>query len=112
QARAEVYGPTTSEGYALVSQNVDLQIRHQDELDSFFQKRLVDVRNAMRELEWFGPEKVMTKGDYRFTFDVATVGAGSNVVGIKYQILDSKEIEVAAVVDDLTKTPAEIAASL
>lgn len=112
RARVEVYGPTSAEGYAIVSADEDLQIRHQDELDSFFQQRLVAVRNAMRDLGWFGPEKVMTKGGYRFTFDVASVGAGANVVGLKYQILDAKEVEVTGLVDDLTKTPEQIAAEL
>lgn len=112
RARVEAYGVTSPEGYSIVSTDEDLQVEYQDQLDSFFQGRIVAVRNAMRELDWFGPEKVMTKGDYRFTFDVASVGAGANVVGVKYQILDAKEVEVMGLVDDLRMKPEEIADSL
>lgn len=105
-------GILSPEGYAIAQKIPSILALHQDKLDSFFQERIIAVRNSMRELDWFGTDAVMTKGDYRFTFAVATVGAGSNVVGVKYQIMDPKDVEVIGIVDDLTKSPAEIAAAL
>ena len=48
--RVAVQGPTTAAGYAALSAS-DKEA-NQDQLDSFFKKRIVDVRNALRALGW------------------------------------------------------------
>jgi hypothetical protein len=109
---APALDPTSPEGYAKVMADQKLQLAYQDQLDSFFQQRIVAVRNALRDLDWFGTAMVFTKGDFRFTYDVASVGAGANVVGLRYEVLNSKDVNVLSLQDDLTKTPAELAAQI
>ena len=108
----EVIDPTSPEGYAKIMADEALQLENQDGLDSFFGGRIVDVRNALRELGWFGDEQTFTKGGFRFSYDVAAVGAGKNVVGLKYEVYDGDNAVVFSQQDDLTKTPEQISGEI
>lgn len=94
----------TPEVYATISASDELKLRYQDFYDSFFQKRMIDVRNALRQLGWTeqGQDTELSKkGTYaQFSFD--KVGAGANVVGFS----------VNEIQDGLTQTPQELAAAL
>lgn len=70
---------------------VDTQMSLQDMLDATLQTRLIQVRNALRDLGWDGARgetlsKQMgsSKCSISNTFDV--IGAGANLVGIHYDI--------------------------
>lgn len=91
---------TTPEGYARISKSQALKEDFQDVLDSFFQQRIIDVRNALRELGWEGEQfGDLTKAGFTAIFDFEQVGGGANIVGYS----------VNGIRDDLTQTPQEIA---
>lgn len=102
--------PTTPEGYAKILADKSLQEKYQDGLDSLFQSRIVGVRNALRAIAgWdYGLQPLHSnediykngaiKADFKFTY----AGAGRNVVGYS----------VNGIVDDLTKTPEQLAAEI
>lgn len=79
--------PLSPENYAKVLRDEALQLEYQDELDSYFQGRLIDVRNALRGMGWDG-EKFgeLTKNGAKLEVQTQRVGAGSNVVGIQYLV--------------------------
>lgn len=106
------FDPAVPENYAKILTDNELQLKYQDRLDALFQERLVAVRNALREVDWFGTEATLGKGSYVFSFDVASVGVGKNVVGLKYEVKDSKDVVIYSTQDDLTKTPEQIAAEI
>ncbi|WP_186083661.1 hypothetical protein [Burkholderia gladioli] len=108
--------PTTPELYAQIMADPALQVQWQDQLDAFFQGRIVAVRNALRELGWDGP----TGSDLAKTVDGTTyvaqmkfqhVGAGRNVVGYYTKIMDGSDIQ-AEVGDSLTLSPEGVAANI
>src|SRR5258706_1472724 len=97
--------PTTPEGYAQVMADEALQLKWQDRLDAFFQGRIVEVRNALRDLGWEGrsPEDArLYKGESEVQPTLTTVGAGANVVAYAMN----------GITDDLTKTPQQFAAEI
>lgn len=97
------FDPTSPEGYAKILTDPELQLNYQDVLDSFFQERIVAVRNALRELDWDGEKfKDLSKNGVVAKFTFNQVGAGANLVGY----------EVNGIVDDLTKTPEQIATEI
>ena len=108
--------PVSPEGYALVMADPALQIQWQDELDSFFQGRIVDVRNALRDVGWEGKPRAVSlqKDEMAVTFKPMQVGAGANVVGGVWKLLrgDSQWYAIDEVADDLTKTPDGVAADI
>ncbi|SEN75430.1 hypothetical protein, partial [Nitrosomonas marina] len=120
-----VIDPKTPEGYAKIMADESLQLQYQDVLDSFFQERIVAVRNALRDLGWNGEKnatvlsKAVGETFYQFAFDYKQVGAGSNVVGITavvksvtgYGDISTVNPE-SRITDDLTKTPEQIAADI
>lgn len=121
------FNALTPEGYAAVmSAGREAMAFWQDDLDSMFQERLIAVRNALRELGWegdrMGPLQKVTPGGaggivYQLATEFTQAGAG-NVVGIVFQVRKALVVGgsgftlPAMIVDDLTKTPAELAAEL
>lgn len=104
--------PASTEGYAQVMADEALQLKWQDRLDAFFHGRIVDVRNALRELGWnddgskpmqSGPLK---KGNHELYPLFKHVGAGRNVVGINYEITGVTGFFMS---DSLTLTAKELA---
>jgi hypothetical protein len=95
--------PTEWPGYAEVLRDEALAVKWQDRLDSFFQGRLIDVRNALRGLGWTGEGRnALEKNGIIARFDFWQVGAGKNVVGMT----------VNGIRDDLTKNTDELAAAI
>lgn len=95
--------PTEWPGYAEVLRDEGKAIKWQDRLDSFFQERLVAVRNALRGLGWTGEQRAaLTKNGIIARFDFWQVGAGKNVVGMT----------INGIRDDLTKNVDELAAAI
>lgn len=106
-------GITSPEGYAkIIAGDKALAEANQDELDSFFGARLVDTRNALRALGWDGPRfQELKKEGATLNYDLNQVGGGSNIVGVTWYIGGWAQ-RVGQIVDDLTKTPEEIAKHL
>lgn len=105
----------TPEGYAKIVGDDEALLANQDQLDSFFGSRIVEVRNALRDLGWSGDGRELTKGPYSFEANTKHLGAGRNMVGVRYQVTTSEYgsgFEAVMLVDDLTKTPAQLAAEL
>lgn len=93
--------PTSPEGYAALT-SAD-ESRLQDKLDSFFQGRLIDVRNALRDLGWDGEQRGnLSKNGVPANFTFRQVGAGANVVGMS----------INGIEDDLTRSTADLAAAV
>ena len=111
--------PTSPEGYAKVMADPELQLAYQDRLDSFFQGRMVAIRNALRDLGWSGDRNspVLTKpngaGYYASVgLKPLQVGAGRNIVGIIPQVLPDGATFNDLPRDDLSKTPEQLAAEI
>lgn len=87
----EITDATQAGDYAKIM-NDEAQLKEwQDPLDSFFQSRLIDTRNALRELGWTGERfKDLSKNGYTLKMDLMQVGGGGNVVGVTYSILDTE----------------------
>ncbi|WP_313453315.1 defense against restriction DarA-related protein [Stutzerimonas nitrititolerans] len=113
--------PTTPEGYEKATQDEALQIAHQDQLDSFFQGRIIAVRNGLRDLGWTGERykplsKTASNGDvWMFEPRYKQVGAGANIVEFYPQLYiyrDGKKVENEnwATEDRLKLTATEMAA--
>jgi hypothetical protein len=101
------FDPTTPTDYLSVLGNPALQLKHQEQLDAFFQSRIVKVRVALRALGWTGEAyKTLNKEGYTLTTEFQTVGGAANVVGWK--------ITVAAhtCTDLISMAPPEFAAYL
>lgn len=121
------FNATTPEGYAAVmSAGREAMAFWQDDLDSLFQERLIAVRNALRELGWegdrMGPLQKVTPGGaggmiHQLATEFTQVGAG-NVVGIVFSVRRAPVVGAVGftvltlIVDDLSKTAAELAAAL
>lgn len=99
------FDPTTPGNYDLVKTNGDLEM-FQDRLDSFFQTRFTDIRNALRGLGWEGV-KDLSKNGHAFTVEFNQVGAGGNLAGMTYKTDNGYEYE-----DDLSRTAVEIAQAI
>lgn len=81
------FDPLSEDGYAKVLADPALQARYQDTLDAFFQSRIIEVRNALRELGWEGARgEPLLKNGLVLDPVFKQVGAGRNVVGIDYRI--------------------------
>ncbi len=112
--RAEERRILTAEGYASIRNDEAALLNWQDVLDSHFQGRLIEFRNALRGLGWDGEAyQALAKGDVKLVVNATRVGAGSNVVGLTY-LGDlgggiGNGILVKAV-DDLALTPGDLAA--
>lgn len=119
------FDPTTLANYGSVMADEALQLKYQDILDDFFQGRIYAVRAALIARGWFHPDgtdgtalhEYLAKGEARDGFDglfsLATkkVGAGSNVVGVRYQLTNIAPLPFE-LEDDLSKSPDDIAAAI
>lgn len=105
------FDPTTESGYALVMEaGEEAAIYWQDALDSFWQGRLVDIRNALRALGWDGPKfGTLSKEGHALKMNVQQVGAGRNVVGATWEI---EGVPGFFMSDSLTRSAAEMAANI
>lgn len=106
-------GITSPETYAkIIGGDMELAEANQDELDSFFGGRLVNTRNALRQLGWDGKHfGELSKNGATLDYDLMQVGGGANIVGVTWFVRGFAE-RVGQIVDDLTKTPEEIAKHL
>ncbi|MCG7550931.1 hypothetical protein [Pseudoalteromonas sp. Of7M-16] len=101
--------------YAQIMKSQELQEWYQDPLDSFFQRRIIAVRNELRARDWQGEQyKTLAKAGFTLDTKFKQVGAGANVVGIDYSIkdADNNTVNGSEISDDMSKTPIEIAAEL
>lgn len=119
EAEAEKFNPTTVDGYAKVMADPELQLAYQDRLDSFFQGRMVAIRNALRDLGWSGDRNapVLTKANGAGYYASAglkpiQVGAGANIVGLIPQVAPDGATITDLPQDDLTKTPEQLAVEI
>jgi len=105
--------PTSPEEYARIMQDEALQLEYQDVLDSFFQDRIIAVRNALRELGWEGEQfKDLSKDGLVSTFKFKYANERTrNVIGYYVEVLDGTDFH-AEFGDNLTKTPEELAAEI
>ncbi|MCF7995425.1 MAG: hypothetical protein K9L88_11355, partial [Chromatiaceae bacterium] len=106
--------PTTAEGYAkLLEQGDEALARYQDPLDSTFQQRLVDVRNALRASGWEdGPgASQMTRGGVTMTPFFRHAGGGNNVVGVQYDVV-IRDQSRTSYVDDFSQSPSALASQI
>ena len=110
---AEELDPTSPEVYAKIKGVANMELRHQDTLDSFFQDRILSVWKALRDLGWKGTERSYdsTKNGYVSKFNFNKVGAGDNIVGYWVSVMDGSDIQ-GEVGDNLTKTPEQLAADI
>lgn len=99
--------PTDPKGYAIIQQN-NLFKEYQDQLDSFFQTRLIDIRNCLRDMGWDGEQfKDLSKNNETLKIEFKHAGAGGNVVGATYRLSNGYEL-----VDGLNYSPKEVAISI
>ena len=101
--------------YAQIMKSQELQEWYQDPLDSFFQRRIIAVRNELRARDWQGEQyKALSKAGFTLDTKFKQVGAGANVVGIDYSIkdADNNTVNGSEISDNMSKTPIEIAAEL
>ena len=83
----EITDATNPEQYAKIIDDDAQLTEWQDPLDSFFQSRLVETRNALRELGWTGERfKDLSKNGHTLVMDLKQVGGGANVVGVTYSV--------------------------
>lgn len=109
-ASATVIDPTSPDGYEAVMADESLQLAHQDQLDSFFQGRIIAIRNALRDLGWDGDRfKSLSKAGFTLKQVLKQVGAGANIVGANYEI---EGVPGFFMSDSLTRTPEEMAAAI
>lgn len=115
------FDPCTPKGYSLVIADQSLQISYQDSLDSFFQGRIVDVRNALRDTGWDGPARSVSlqshDGSIAVSFKPIQVGAGANVVGGSWSILKADKMSgswtaVDEITDNLLLTSEQLASDI
>lgn len=96
-------------GYLKIISDPKTRDEFQDILDSFFNRRIIDVRNALRELGWEGDiYKTLSKNGIVANLVTTTAGSGNNVVGYSYNgIMDdlSKSISEYAAIVDATSNP-------
>lgn len=109
-AKAET-DPTTPQGYAKVFGDEQALYEHQDELDDFFQRRLISLRNLLREKDWDGVAgyPILYKKDFTFEFKTRDIGTGKNTVGITYFVKENETETLFTYQDMLTETIQEIA---
>lgn len=117
-AEASELDPTSPEGYAKIKGIGNMELRYQDDLDTFFQARIVDIRAALSNLGWVhsvgenGYGLSMTKSTFIVRFDFSYVGAIKNVVGVSFKINPIGFDVAETIQDDLAKTPEQLAADI
>lgn len=104
----EITDATNPEQYAKIIDDDAQLTEWQDPLDSFFQSRLIETRNALRELGWTGERfKDLSKNGHTLVMNLKQVGGGANVVGVTYSVSGTR----FSVRDDL-KLDAQALASM
>lgn len=103
--------PTSADGYAKIMSDEALQLKYRDVLDAHFQQRILDIRNALRGLGWANnsdADPVLHKGGAWLAVAKKRAGVDRKTVGMTYNVvtLDDRPLML---VDDLTKTPDELA---
>jgi hypothetical protein len=100
-------------GYGAIVADEEKQLRLQDTLDSAFGFRIVQVRNALRELGWTGGENAtaLQKNSMTLGHGVKAVGAGRNVVAVEF-ILSGGGKAAQRFQDALDMTNADLAAKI
>jgi hypothetical protein len=116
-AKVLEFDHTKPECYAQVMADAALQVKYQDVLDAFFQERLLDVRKVLSGQGWnqMVDSSDMQKDGFELVSDFKWIGAGRNVIGVTYDFMDVKTGMVSDgefIVDDLTKTPEQLAAHI
>jgi hypothetical protein len=100
--------PSNPDDYARIMKSEALQLAYQDFLDHFMVGRMIEIRNALRELGWDddgsrpGHHGTLLRGEEKLVEEYKQVGAGANVVGLTLN----------GVQDDLTRTPADWAKAI
>lgn len=111
-AAARMGDPTTADGYAAIKDDEAKLLARQDDLDAFFQGRIVEVRNALRVRGWEGETYMpLTKNDAKLDIHTKRVGGGGNVVGVTYYVTGLGG-ESPKIVDDLTLSDAALAETI
>lgn len=101
------FDPTTESGYAQIGDSEEMQLKYQDRLDSFFQSRVIAVRNALRDLGWDGNQYgELSKNGHELIVKPIMVGAGANMVGASYEVKGEKYLFMS---DRLLMTPESLA---
>lgn len=118
----EVCSFVVAGGYQAIMATQASQLAHQDMLDSVMQRRIIDVRNAFRDIGYSGAlrshELTWNEGQTSIALQcqVEQVGAGRNLVGCTFVLTDVsdrlKPTAVATHTDDLTLLPETLAAQL
>ncbi|WP_062359733.1 defense against restriction DarA-related protein [Vreelandella aquamarina] len=100
--------PQTADDFArIIAAGDEAKERYRDQLDSFFQGRVIEVRNALRELGWDGePYGDLSKGGATLVVNTEQVGAGGNAVGVSYTLSGVPGFFMS---DSLEHTPKELA---
>ncbi len=100
--------PQTADDFArIIAAGDEAKERYRDQLDSFFQGRVIEVRNALRELGWDGePYGDLSKGGATLVVNTEQVGAGGNAVGVSYTLAGVPGFFMS---DSLDLTPEELA---
>lgn len=103
--------------YMRIRGNEDAMLYWQDALDSTFQGRIVEVRNALRDLGWEGEQNgTLTFNGATLGMKLTQVGAGRNVVGVLWTVTGNLKPTATygadGLLDDLEATPAELAQQL
>ena len=103
--------PTTAADFAkIIDAGKEAKERNQDGLDSFFQARVVDVRNALRDLGWRGEGYGdLSKSGATLKIVPEMAASGANAVGINYTLKGEAGFWVR---DTLHKAAADLAAEI
>jgi hypothetical protein len=103
--------PATPEGYATIFAGGTEELeRWQDALDPVFQSRIVDTRNALREMGWSGEQGgALSKGGVTLSVELLHVGAGRNVAGVTYR---AAGLDLFNIRDSLRDTPEQLAGDI
>lgn len=105
------FDPLSESGYRTIMASPDLQLEYQDALDSYFQGRIFDVRNNLRDQGWTGEmyaQSLASKcGNIVVKFVPVHVGAGRNVVAGKWVLskferegFKSRQVELCSLEDN------------
>lgn len=115
--KSSAIDPASPEGYAQVTADPELQRKHGATLDKLFADRASAVRDSLKALGWtqdagakgYSADDLSKSGIY-FKVEFKSVD-GSNAIGATY-VISGGAGTIGEMQDDLTKTPAEIAAEI
>lgn len=103
--------PTTMADFAkIIAAGDEAMDRHQDALDSFLQARVVDVRNALREMGWIGEQHGdLSKAGATLDVSPKMSSNDTNAVSLNYTLKGVKGVWIA---DTLEKPAEQMAAEI